>query len=331
MVAVSLLAAGCGSSPVSPVPPPGAPTIACPANVTIAGVNGATQVVSYPPPTAAGGVAPLNIVCTPPSGSPFPLGTTPVACSVTDAIGRLAQCAFSATLSAPVLSVSKFMAFGDSFTEGENGQASIADIAIIDEPNSYPVKLQAHFDTDYPGQHILVSSHGKGGEAVGDGESRLAGFIAAERPGAVLLLEGYNDLSACPPSPAIGAACAAAIAGVVSGLRDDIRIALAPASGVRFVFVSTLTPPGPFRGGRDRRLSGDAIVQVNAQIAPMVKAERATLVDPYPLFLGHETDYVGDDGLHLRPAGYQVLADQFFAAIRATIPPLPGLTLGRRR
>jgi lysophospholipase L1-like esterase len=29
------------------------------------------------------------------------------------------------------------------------------------------------------------------------------------------------------------------------------------------------------------------------------------------------------DGLHLRPAGYQALADAFFAAIQATVPQTP--------
>jgi lysophospholipase L1-like esterase len=54
----------------------------------------------------------------------------------------------------------------------------------------------------------------------------------------------------------------------------------------------------------------------------MVLAEGpgAVLSDPYPLFLGHEAEYVDEDGLHLRPAGNQVLAETFFAAIKRAIP-----------
>jgi lysophospholipase L1-like esterase len=55
----------------------------------------------------------------------------------------------------------------------------------------------------------------------------------------------------------------------------------------------------------------------------MVAAEGAVLVDSYGKFVGHEAEYVNVDGLHLRPAGYQALADSFFAAIRATVPQTP--------
>jgi len=56
----------------------------------------------------------------------------------------------------------------------------------------------------------------------------------------------------------------------------------------------------------------------------MARAEGAILVDPYPVFVGHESEYVADDGLHLRRAGYQALADTFFAAIRNTVTSTPG-------
>jgi lysophospholipase L1-like esterase len=101
---------------------------------------------------------------------------------------------------------------------------------------------------------------------------------------------------------------------------------------VRYVFVSTLTPSGPLVPPTiDRRLRSDAITQVNARIRQVVAAQRGTLVDTYPTFLGHEAEYVSIDGLHLRPAGYQALADAFFAAIQQTVPqtPLFGVTSPR--
>lgn len=56
--------------------------------------NGAP--VSYTPPVAASscGTAITNISCTPPSGSFFPLGTTTVTCTATDAQGNSASCSF---------------------------------------------------------------------------------------------------------------------------------------------------------------------------------------------------------------------------------------------
>jgi lysophospholipase L1-like esterase len=114
--------------------------------------------------------------------------------------------------------------------------------------------------------------------------------------------------------------CQAAIETVQFGIRDCIR--RSRDFNVGYVFVSTLTPPGPVLPGapRDRRIAADAIVQANDRIRRIVAAEGATLVDAYPLFMGHEEEYVDTDGLHLRPAGYQLLADTFFAAIRATVP-----------
>ena len=104
------------------------------------------------------------------------------------------------------------------------------------------------------------------------------------------------------------------------GVRDCIR--RSKDFSVGFIFVSTLTPQGPVLPGaaHDRRISNDAIQQTNARIRQVVAAEGARLVDSYPLFVGHEADYVDTDGLHLRPAGYQALADAFFAAVTATIP-----------
>ena len=57
----------------------------------------------------------------------------------------------------------------------------------------------------------------------------------------------------------------------------------------------------------------------------MVRSESVTLVDTYPGFIGHESDYIDQDGLHLKPAGYQALADSFFFVIKTTVTSTPGL------
>ena len=60
----------------------------------------------------------------------------------------------------------------------------------------------------------------------------------------------------------------------------------------------------------------------------MVRAEGATLVDTYPTFIGHEAEYVDQDGLHLRPAGNQALAQSFFTGIKNTVTSTPGFRTG---
>ena len=152
-------------------------------------------------------------------------------------------------------------------------------------------------------------------------EVRLT-FLAGLR---TLPLDGYNNLSIpCAQGLSGSSACAQAIVAVAFGVRDLIRIGKRTEYGVRYIFVSTMTPPGPYLGiPPDRRIANDAIVRANTGIANMVRSEGATLVDTYPRFIGHESEYVDQDGLHLRPAGYQALADSFFTAIKNTVTSTP--------
>jgi lysophospholipase L1-like esterase len=284
--------------------------------VTITGITGASQPVTFDPPTVTGGAVPVDVTCTPASGSTFSLGTTPVTCSARDAQVRQAACSFSVSLKGLTLGVKRFGAYGDSLTEGQNGIPPF--LAFVDTPNAYPTKLQARFDETFPGQGIVVINRGQGGQTVERARDTLPGFLAADRPDAVLLLTGYNNLTEpCAAGSANSAACEAAIETVAFGVRDCIREVKESPAGVRFVFVSTLTPPGP--SGR-LRIDSAAIVEVNGRIRQMIAQERVTLADTYVAFLGHEAEYTSPDALHLLPAGYQAIADTFFSAIRATVP-----------
>ena len=306
-----VLLAGCGGG-TQPTPIPGAPQITCTADVVVRGITGDSQPVTFSAPVATGGSLPVSVTCTPLSGAAFPLGTTPVNCTARDATAREARCSFNVSVSGLQLTVTKFDAVGDSFTAGENGRP-----AFIDLPNAYPTRLQAAFDARYPGQGITVINRGNNGDKVQTTLQKLPGFLATDHPGAVVLLTGYNDLGICGPGQANTPACDSAITDVEFGVRDCIRRTKESPVGVKYVFVSTLTPPGPLG---PRRIALEAIVRANTRIRRQVSAEGAILVDTYPLFAGHETEYVDTDGLHLRPAGYQALADSFFAVIRATIP-----------
>ena len=320
---VSLLVA-CGS-PGPTGPTSTAPQIACPADVTVRGVTGSSQTATYPSATVTGGAAPVTVTCNPASGSSFPLGTTSVGCTASDAQARQASCSFRMTLTPAALSVTKFDTLGDSLTEGENGR-----LTFLDTPNAYPTKLQALFDATYPGQGIRVINRGISGWPIERTVEELPGDLAADRPGAALFLSGYNNLyNACGNGSANTSACQAAIETVQFGIRDCIR--RSKDFSVSYIFVSTLTPQGPVLPGaaRDRRISNDAIAQANARIRQVVAAERVILVDTHPLFVGHEAEYVDTDGLHLRPAGYQALADSFFAAIKANVPANPLFTGSR--
>lgn len=327
IAAATLLLAPCGCGGKGPMDPTTtAPQISCPVDMTVAGVTGSGQAVTFTP-IVTNGAPPVTTTCAPASGDMFPLGSTTVNCAAADKQARQATCSFKVTLTALTIAVNKYDAVGDSFTEGENGRP-----AFLDVPNSYPTKLQALFDLTFPDQGIRVINRGVSGWPVERTVDELPGDLSADRPGGVLLLSGFNNLlNGCGNGPVDTSDCRAALETVQFGIRDCIR--RSKDFNVGYIFVSTLTPPGPVLPGapRDRRIAGDAIVQANGRIRQVVAAEGATLVDPYPLFLGHEADYVDTDGLHLRPAGYQVLADTFFAAIRATVPQTsPAMVSGVR-
>lgn len=314
---VALVAACGGKSPGQPPTPiTDPPQIVCPADISVPGITGGSQVVPFANPTVTGGAAPVTTSCTQTSGASFPLGPTTVSCAANDARARQASCSFTVTLTGLVLGVKKIDAIGDSLTAGENGAG--AKPSFVDPGNSYPTKLQAALDTTYPGQGITVVNRGESGKKVYETEAKLPGFLLADRPEAVLLLSGYNDLTTpCAPGRANSLACGEATDEVAVGVRDLIRRSKESPVGVKFIFVSTLTPPGPSGG---QRIDDNAIKETNTKIRRMIAAEKATLVDTYPLFTGHEAEYVSLDGLHLRPAGYQAIADAFFTAIKATVP-----------
>jgi lysophospholipase L1-like esterase len=312
-------------------PTPDPPQISCPADVTLTGVAAPSQSVSYTPPTVTQGAPPVTTTCSPVSGATFPLGTTPVTCAATDAMARRATCTFTVTLKGLKLGATKYEAFGDSFTEGEN---ALPFTTFVDPPNAYPTKLQARFDATYPGQGIVVINRGQNGQPAEQTVQVIRETVPVDRPDAVLVLTGYNNMlgGGCRVTDGQNPACSSAIDDVAVAVLDCIRKARESSSSVRYVFVSTLTPSGPLVPPTiDRRLRSDAITQVNSRIRQVVAAQRATLVDTYPTFLGHEAEYVSIDGLHLRPAGYQALADAFFAAIQQTVPqtPLFGVTSPR--
>jgi hypothetical protein len=73
--------------------------INCPGNTNITTCNAAGDIVVYPLPTASSSCGAItNIVCTPPSGSVFPIGTTTVTCTATDSQGNSASCTFTVTV-----------------------------------------------------------------------------------------------------------------------------------------------------------------------------------------------------------------------------------------
>lgn len=317
----ALLAVACGG-PSAPSGP--ALTIACPASLTVPSPTGSAVTVDYGAPTVTGGTTPVTTSCTLPSGSSFPVGSTPVTCTASDAHQRVAACSFTVSVSASSrLSATRFLAFGDSITEGVLEHpcrfakpATLAEFfddlrslsAAVDNPGSYPSVLQSLLISRYTAQSPFVTNEGLGGEFVTEARSRLSGVLAIHAPQVLLLQEGVNDVNAFAPTKG-----QSAIAGIVADLRTLVRDA--QSRGVQ-VLVGTLLPQRP---GACRAFAPEFIVPANNQIRTMAVAEGAVVVDLYQAFDGQLATLLGADGLHPNAAGYEKMAQTFFDTIRQTL------------
>lgn len=302
------LALGACSSPTTPTPPPGAPTLTCPTDVTVESASGASVVVNYTQPTAVGGAPPVAVACAPSSGSSFAPGATVVNCTAADSLQRTATCGFSVRVSVPPrLRATRFLAFGDSMTAGEVTNPLSMKLVVVPAA-SYPTRLQARLTARYTTQSVSVSNAGKPGEATSDGVSRLGGLLAAA-PEVVLLMDGANDLFFGNP---------ATVDPAVANVRTMVVAAKRTGASV---LLATL-PPQREGGSRAR---GFALVPVfNGKLASIALQEGVPLVDVYTAFGGVAGTYIGEDGLHPNEAGYQKIADTFFERIRSTLE-IPGV------
>jgi lysophospholipase L1-like esterase len=259
-------------------------------------------------------VAPVTVNCSPASGSSFQVGSTTVRCTATAANQQTSACSFNVTVTppAPRLSRTRFLAFGDSLTEGEvsvvvqsTGQADDRSpwfrLVIVPQA-AYPTQLQQLLRARYTAQTaaIGVTNAGRSGEWATEGAKRFPDVMANQRPEAVVLLEGANDLAA------LGNA----------GISPAVLAIEAMAKEARFrnarVFVATLPPPRP----GPRALPQSLVQNYNGRLQSVARGEGAVLVDMYAALVTDVNRYIGVDGVHPTEAGYRRMAEAVFDAIR---------------
>jgi lysophospholipase L1-like esterase len=217
------------------------------------------------------------------------------------------------------LKATRFVAFGDSITEGfvqacpgesarlggAGGGFVFAPLRSQPSPTAYTVRLQALLSERYPGQSISVINEGVGGEDIEQGAADLPRVLTEHGPDALLLQEGGNTLST---RQGTGSPI------VIEHLREMIKEA--HTRGI-VVFLGTLLPqrPGGCRA-YDADGASDDIVSTNVELRRLAGLEGAELVDLYQVFNGRTATLIGQDGLHPSAAGYAAIADAFFDAIR---------------
>jgi len=299
-------------------------TIACPASTNSQSPDGNAVIVTFSAPQTSGGTAPVATTCSSQSGWTYPVGSTPVTCTATDAKQQTASCGFQVNVTAPPhLSATKFVAFGDSITLGVESTCENSLIGgvprltwfeemqllrtarVVDNP--YPMRLQEMLAKRYTAQDVTVVNEGKGGECpIGcpiNGVDRLPDVLSGRMPQWLLLQEGVNNINLDLPS---------SITNVINGLKMLIR--QAKAQGVP-VMVGTLLPERPISEGGCRGRGPELIAPANDQIRALVQSEGEVLIDLYEAFGGVPGTLIGVDGLHPTDEGYAKMAETFYNEI----------------
>lgn len=215
----------------------------------------------------------------------------------------------------PVLGATRFVAFGDSITCGvESLFDSLVVLPCPSGTNGYPERLRTMLGSYSPGQAFTMTKRGYPGEWAANGVNRLKTELAelmapsvlpAQRPQALLVLEGINDMNN-GISPTRAAASVAELAQIGRLYNLTVLVATMPQ-----------TYENPNTGGSN---AADQIVPFNNEVRRLLSGvQNVHIVDLYAAF-GSNRSLVGGDGLHPTPAGYDVMAQTFRAAIIEKFP-----------
>ncbi len=276
--------------------------------------------VTFTVPVAAGGQPPVTVSCSAASGAAFPLGSNIVTCTATDALSRQASCNFNVTVTAtPMISKTRFLAFGDSITYGRCGPGG-------EECPAYAVRLTELLRERYTAQTFAVTNVGIPGEIASDdiadplgllaGQDRLDPEISGRNPEVVLIMEGTNDLYHAQHDPEF--------ALLSAEWALDRMVSIAQARG-KTVFLATIPPqraPAP-PGTVNRDAVAELVPMLNTRIRGVAASRGVTLVDVYEAMVNNVPALISGDNLHPTAAGHRIIGETFYAAIRDTLDSTP--------
>jgi lysophospholipase L1-like esterase len=206
----------------------------------------------------------------------------------------------------------KFLAFGDSITEGVGDDPARAQ-------KGYPPRLETRLQT--AGVAATLVNAGKGGEKTPEGLTRIDGVLAQGAPGDVLILmEGTNDVTQRDDIP---------LETTVFNL--DRMAERAETLGLTVIHATVIPRPPNAKIDADNVLTD----QLNGRIRHIAGVRQRRLADPNEVFRGtaglfgtyYSTDPEDRVG-HPNAAGYDLLTGVFFNLIQGVdlVPPVPGIT-----
>lgn len=197
-----------------------------------------------------------------------------------------------------LLSTPRILCFGDSLTEGADGDSAFppVDPSTPGLPHSYPYKLQALLAARYPSETISIFNGGVGGATAAAGLSRLSDLMTRFKPDAVILLYGVNDLN--------NGASIDAVTASMSRLISEIQAREA------YTILSTLPRQIP---GAQRAFAPTMIQPYNAALQQLSLTGSAIFSDIYPLVT---ESLIARDGLHITESGNAVMAAAYSAVLQ---------------
>ena len=198
---------------------------------------------------------------------------------------------------APILTKLRFLAFGDSLTEGDVKFAPSSALTA-GGTQSYPYKLQDMLRERYAGQLPVVLNAGLGGEKAADAGPRLTESLDEANPEVVLLMDGANDLLAFGED---------GVPASVDAMKDLIRAVRAHGA---IPIVLTLPPQRP---GTPKTSGASAVPLFNRDLIRTAAVEGVMVIDVYSQF---DLSLQGPDGLHPSEAGYARIAQICFDALK---------------
>jgi lysophospholipase L1-like esterase len=207
----------------------------------------------------------------------------------------------------------RFLAFGDSITEGVLSSFDGGLLFQAAAGADYPSQLDNLLETTFTSQDFTVDNYGVGGDEIGNAlaNGRLNSALATRRPQGLLLLMGINDLNS-----------GKSVTTVVGYLQQAIDLARVYNAtvliGTMFQTCVTTDP----NSGRVRTNSYDRIVSFDNALKAMATGRQNVYVaDIYAAFgnncgTDRGINLLGGDGLHPSVSGYSVMASVFAQAIR---------------
>jgi lysophospholipase L1-like esterase len=206
------------------------------------------------------------------------------------------------------IGVTRFVAFGDSITWGAQSAYDLRSIFAA-AGGGYAERLQAGLNAYHGPQQFVVFNEGVPGEWASDPRTlpRLRAAITNRQAQAVLLLEGINDLSS-------GVSVSRTVTALGQLVTAATSMGVPVAIATMYPTYVSVSPEGSVRTN-----GASEVPAFNAQIRQLAVGRlNVRLVDLEGVM--NNRSYVGNDGIHLNDAGFDVMASQFLAVIEAAYP-----------